>query len=96
MAKSEVTLHGKSLVPLLRGEADRIRDFAVTAHHRAEWTIRTDDWTFMLPLRGDRPPELYDRRADRCEQANVVAGHPGVADALELTLRRFAAEVSRA
>ncbi len=95
VSKSEVTLHGKSMVPLLEGEAERIRDFAVTAHHRAEWTIRTADWTFMLPLRGDRAPELYSRQTDPAEQANVLADHPDVADALELTLRRFADKVSR-
>jgi len=92
---TEVTLHGQSLMPLVRGEAERIRDFTVTAHHGAEWTLRTDEWTYMLPLRGDRQPQLYNRAADPAEQANVVAEHRGVADTLELTLRRFADEVSR-
>ena len=92
---SEITLHGQSLMPLVRGEADSIRDFTVTAHHGAEWTLRTDEWTYMLPLRGDRSPQLYNRATDPAEQANVVAEHRDVADTLELTLRRFADEVSR-
>ena len=91
---NKVTLHGKSLMPLLRGEADGLRDFVVTAHHNAEWTIRTDDWTYLLPLRPGRQPELYSRTTDLAEQHNVLAAHPDVADALELTLRRFADEVS--
>ncbi len=96
VASSEVAVHGKSLMPLLRGEAERVRDFAITAHHGAEWTIRTDDWTLMLPINGHRPPELYNRKADPTEQRNVVENHRDVADELELTLRRFADTVSRA
>ena len=90
VSESEVAVHGKSLLPLLRGEAESLHDFAVTAHYNAEWAIRTDQWTYMLPLRDGRAPELYDRTADLAEQNNVVADHPDVADALELTLRRFA------
>ena len=95
-ATKQVTLNGRSLVPLLRGEAESLRDFVVTAHHRGEWAIRTEDWTYLLPLRGERVPELYNRRTDLAEQHDVVADHPEVADALELTLRRFADDVSRA
>lgn len=57
---------------------------------------RTAWWTYMLPLRGSRARELYGRQADRAEQHNVLAEHPDVADALELTLRRFADAVSHA
>jgi len=95
VASRDITLHGHSMLPLLRGEADRIRDFAVTAHHKAEWTIRTDEWTYLLPLVANRQPELYHRKTDLAEQHNVVADHADVADALELTLRRFAEHVSR-
>ena len=91
----DVTLHGKSLLPLLRGETDSIRDFTVTAHHGAEWTIRTDQWTYMLPLRDGRHPQLYNRQEDRAEQENVIDERRDVADALELTLRRFAEKTSQ-
>ena len=93
-AITEIDLHGRSLLPILRGEEQSIRDFAVTAHHGAQWSFRTAEWTYLLNLRGERPPELYDRQADRSEQNNVLASNKEVADQLELRLRRFADEVS--
>ena len=93
-AVAEIDLHGRSLLPILRGEEQSIRDFAVTAHHGAQWSFRTAEWTYLLNLRGERPPELYDRQADRSEQNNVLASNKEVADQLELRLRRFADEVS--
>lgn len=42
---------GTSFWPLITGEAEAIRDFAVTGHCGASWTIRTDDWSFHLLLR---------------------------------------------
>jgi arylsulfatase A-like enzyme len=96
VSEEAIALHGTSLLPLLRGEAKQVRDFTVTAHHDAEWTLRTRGWTFMLPLRGEREAELYDRTNDPHERTNVIADRQAEADALELTLRRFADAVSRA
>ncbi|MFP4055969.1 MAG: sulfatase-like hydrolase/transferase [Candidatus Brocadiia bacterium] len=90
----QLALHGQSLLPLLRGDGAWSRDFAVTAWHEAEWAIRTDPWTYLLPLRGERRPELYNRRDDLQEQRELSAEEPDVADALELSLRRFAHQVS--
>jgi arylsulfatase A-like enzyme len=86
-----VQLHGHSLLPLLAGETDAVRDFAVTTHYIRQWAIRTPDWTYMLNFDG-RPPELYHRSTDLQEQHNVATTHPDVADRLELVLRRFADE----
>ena len=90
VASRDVRLTGKSFLPLLEGRAESLRDFAVTAHHDAQWAIRTKQWTYLLNLNGDRPNELYNRVHDRAEQKNVLAEHRKVADQLELKLRRFA------
>ena len=90
----EVQLHGHSLLPLLFGECESVRDFAVTTHFRAQWAIRTDEWSYLFNLDG-RPPELYHRATDPQEEHNVLEEHREVADALELTLRRFADEIER-
>ena len=90
----EVQLHGHSLLPVLSGERETVRDFAVTAHYNAQWAIRTPQWTYLYNLDG-RPHELYHRATDLREQHNVLEEHHEVGDALELTLRRFADEIER-
>ena len=95
VSKQEVTLTGLSLLPILKREIESIRDFVVTAHSGSEWSIRTADWSYFLPLEGERNPELYNRKKDLGEKKNILDGHRDVADALELTLRRFADEVSQ-
>jgi arylsulfatase A-like enzyme len=92
--RREVQLHGHSLLPMLAGERDAVRPFAVTAHYQAQWAIRTQEWTYLYNLDG-RPHELYHRATDLQEQQDVLADHRDVADALELTLRRFADEIER-
>ncbi len=93
--EKRVALDGASLLPLMRGEVERIRDFAVTAHHGAQWVLRTEEWTFVDNLRGDRPSELYHRKTDPQEQNNLIESERDVADELELKLRRFADSVEK-
>jgi len=38
---------GQSLLPLLRGETDKIRDFAICGYHKYSLSIHTDDWSFI-------------------------------------------------
>jgi arylsulfatase A-like enzyme len=48
------TMHGRSLVPVLRGASDRVRDFCVTSPSIIDGagggervTITTDEWSFI-------------------------------------------------
>ncbi|MFO7900634.1 MAG: sulfatase [Planctomycetota bacterium] len=86
---------GHTLMPMLRGETDGGRDFAVTAHNPKQWSIRTDEWTYLLHIDGERPEELYRRADDPLEQRNVIDAHRDVADELEQRLRACADEVAR-
>ncbi|MCD6352440.1 MAG: sulfatase-like hydrolase/transferase, partial [Armatimonadetes bacterium] len=96
---------GSSFWPLVLGEGSAPRDFAVSAHFRRSWTLRTERWTYQMLL-GAREQiekarasvggrlfgnarELFDRQADRAEQVNLIEDNPELADALELHLRRF-------
>ena len=38
---------GKSLLPLCRGEVDKVRDFAVAGYYNLSWSIITEDWSFI-------------------------------------------------
>ena len=93
--RRRVELTGKSLMPLLRGDAEGVREFAVTAHHGRQWSLRTADWSLLLPIDGSGGPELYDRRRDPGEHANLAGLEPDRVAAMELELRRFVDEVER-
>lgn len=95
VSKRQVALTGKSLLPLLRGEADKVREAAVTAHHGRQWSLRTAEWSYLLPIDGSGGPELYDRREDPGEHDNLAAREPDRARAMELELRRFVDDVER-
>jgi arylsulfatase A-like enzyme len=93
-------VHGHDLLPLIRGESTKLRDYACLGMDVEEFAIRTHNWHLVLPLESDPddPPrgvELYRKPEDRWDQNNVVEQHPEVAEHLELTLRRFVECVER-
>ena len=91
---------GHDLLPLIRGERTKVRDYACMGMDVEEFAIRTQHWHLVLPIEVDpddppRGPQLYRKPEDRWDQNDVVSGHPEVAEHLELTLRRFAEAVGR-
>ena len=90
LAENVVELHGNSLLPLLRGDTDRVRDFAFTGHHKQSWAIQNQEWRYQLFLKGDKKgPELFHRPNDPYDQKNVIQENQEIADEMELTLRRW-------
>jgi arylsulfatase A-like enzyme len=94
--------HGSDLLPLIRGERTKIRDYACLGMDVEEFAIRTHHWHLIVPVEPDpdsdgpqRSPELYRKPEDRWDQNNVVEQFPEVADHLELTLRRFVDALGR-
>jgi arylsulfatase A-like enzyme len=95
--------HGRSLLPLVRGEAEEVRAYACSGLQigdGVEWSLRTPDWTFLLPLHPhpddpDRRPRLHVQPDDRWEVNDVAQHHPELCEALEQTLRAFAAATTR-
>jgi arylsulfatase A-like enzyme len=92
-------VHGHDLLPLIRGEAAKIRDYACLGMDVEEFAIRTHLWHLIVPIEVDpdepRKPELYRKPEDRWDQNDVAAENPDVADQLELTLRRFVEAIAR-
>lgn len=41
------TMTGKSLLPLIRDEVKKIRDFAVTGYYGLSWSIITEEWSYI-------------------------------------------------
>lgn len=47
LADKTGSMHGRSLLPVMKGETDRVRDFAVTGYHNFSWSIVTEDWSYI-------------------------------------------------
>jgi arylsulfatase A-like enzyme len=97
-------VHGRSLLPLLRGgaAADWRDAFVYEAPEavlgsRPLWSVRTRRWKYIRtvvgPATGDVFEELYDLEADPRETANVAAreAHAGVLRDLRARLARWTA-----
>ena len=91
--------HGHDLLPVIRGELAKVRDYACMGMDVEEFAIRTHLWHLTVPVEVDpdepRAPELYRKPEDRWDQNDVAAEHPDVTDQLELTLRRFVQAIAR-
>jgi len=83
--------HGASLLSVVRGKKEGLRDSAVTGIHKASWNLRDERWSFLMAF--DREKELYDREADPAEQNNVIEEYGQEAERLELELRRLLGEL---
>lgn len=98
-SKDGPILHGHDLLPLIRGEQTRVRDYACMGMDVEEFAIRTHAWHLTLPLIHDpdepRAAELYRKPEDRWDQNDVIEQNAEVADQLELALRRFAEALDR-
>jgi arylsulfatase A-like enzyme len=98
-AEADPPLHGHDLLPLVRGEQTKVREYACLGMDAEEFAIRTHHWHLAVPLLRDpeepRAAELYRKPEDRWDQNNVIDQHPEVADHLELVLRRFVEALGR-
>jgi arylsulfatase A-like enzyme len=93
-------VQGHDLLPLIRGEQSKVRDYACLGMDVEEFAIRTHLWHLIVPIEIDpddppRRPELYRKPEDRWDQNDVADQFPEVAEHLELTLRRFVGAVGR-
>ncbi len=94
------TIHGQDLLPLIRGDVVKLRDFACMGMDTEEFAIRTIYWHLVLPIEADpedppRTVELYRKPEDRWDQNNVAEQYVEICEHLEVTLRRFVACLER-
>jgi arylsulfatase A-like enzyme len=95
--------HGRSLLPSVYGEGEEVHRYVcsgVQSGEAVEWSLRTPEWAFLLPVRPhpDGPSSgarLYVKPDDRREVNNVLQHHQERAEGLERTLRGFVAATQR-
>jgi hypothetical protein len=87
--------HGHNLLPLARGERDRVRDYACAGlanKDGAAYTLRTPQWSLLPSAQSPAcPPQLYVKPEDRWEVNNVVQHHLELTQRLEQMLHAFVA-----
>jgi arylsulfatase A-like enzyme len=84
-------IQGLSLVPLLSGDADRVRDcvFARDEGEPASYLVRSLRYA-LIAYRGGELRALYDLEADPGQTHNIIDAHPERADELIQAFREFA------
>jgi len=89
-------VHGRSLLPLARGEAAEVRAYtcAGLGAGAGQYLLRTPNWSLHLseqaaPEAPARSPQLYVKPDDRWEVNDVLQHHQELAQRLEQTLRAF-------
>ncbi len=86
---------GKSLLPLIKGEVDKIYDEVISTEctWRAGVSIRTEDWklikTIDQGLYSTPPIELFNLKEDPEEKINLYEREKDIRDGLELRLSRW-------
>lgn len=75
-------MHGRSLMPLIRGEVASMRDAIVTGYHAApDRCIRTEEWSYIRRPEGEAD-ELYHLIQDPRERHNLIDAYPEIAQRL--------------
>lgn len=86
-------IHGKSLLPMLRGEEDSIREYAYMGYFKQTWRISNQEWALQIYLDGKKPVELFNLTTDPGETTNLAEQEVERATAMELQLRKFVADL---
>jgi len=81
-------LEGQDLVPLIEGEADKVRDRLFLGAYNYRTGVRTETHKF-IDNRGERPNELFDMIADPLESENLAADQPQISADLHRAVWEF-------
>jgi arylsulfatase A-like enzyme len=100
LGHAPLPVHGHSLWPLIRGEVEAVRPYAVSMLHvgdRESWLMRTLDRALHLSIgtQEDVAPQIFVKPDDRWEVNNLHQQQTESAEAMEKALRAFAAAIER-
>jgi len=76
MGNDATSMHGRSFLPVLKGNTDEHRQTIITGYHEAiDRCVRDRTWSLILRPEGE-PDELYDLVEDSRERVNLIDQHP--------------------
>ncbi|MDE0264342.1 MAG: sulfatase [Bryobacterales bacterium] len=95
----------ESLMPLILGQQEKIRDESVCCHYNESISIRHDEWSYHWFVENSRArasdrssivkdaPELYNLREDPAEQNNLALQEPERVADMDRRMRAFTQEL---
>jgi len=84
-----IAMHGKSVWPLVTGEREKLRDYAIVGYHQSEHRcLRDKEWSYIHRPEGERC-ELYNLKEDPKEGRNLIDECPTRAEELASHLGRY-------
>jgi len=84
------TLHGKSLLPIMKGEKEEHRGYAVAGYHPVSRSWYTKEWTYIeYPGFEGKEPVLFDVQKDPDERNNIIAKNADLAKELSEKVNGF-------
>jgi len=86
-------IHGESLLPIMAGEVESIREYVYMGYFKRAWRINNREWSFLLNFYKNQSTELYNLKNDPEEKRNLISENPQKATELELSLRKFVADL---
>jgi arylsulfatase A-like enzyme len=82
MGNETGAMHGRSFLPVLRGDMDDHRETIVAGYYAApDRCVRDTRWSYVSRPAGE-PDELYDLAEDPHERVNLIDAHPEEAQRL--------------
>ena len=58
-----ISMQGKSLLPLMRGKVDTVKEFAITGYFNMSWSIVSEDWTYVHWLNNKDADDISKKAA---------------------------------
>ena len=86
------SMQGHSLLPLAKGDVEKVREFAIAGYFRYSWSIITEDWSFIHWLKDDEK-SVADAQAEEPEGLldSVPASFPALLQAYKISRKAVAA-----
>ena len=76
LRRETLSMHGRSFLPVLLGETDEHREYAISGYHEAvDRCIRDEKWSLIQRPEG-QPDELYNLQEDPRETHNLIDEYP--------------------
>lgn len=102
--KYDGLIDGENLIPILKEEKEKVREFAISGFYERSWSLRDEKYTLYLWLEGKKiisnelyetgrnyippKPEDYDWKKDVAEKNNLIQKEDDIAKEMQRKLKK--------
>jgi arylsulfatase A-like enzyme len=86
-----IPFHGKSLIPLIKGETKNLREYALSGSYNRCIQLTNSEWSYSCTMKDDKwmKKALWDFRRDSTQENNVIDQKIDIASELHEKLIQF-------